>query len=290
MFAALCAAVGSQALESANIVGYNTKAVDAAKFYILGPQFEATDGTADINKIISGVTGVSQDENPSTFTTLAPHIQVPNAMGAYDKYYYLTDGYYDSGKVDGSGDPIYEQKAGWCDSDGVIAGDDVAGVDGVLPAGVAIWIKDVQAAESFQQAGQVPVDSEVIQTVPTTFVLRTYPFPTEFNLNDTNKVVFTGLAGVSQDEDSNFTQHAPHIQVPNAAGAYDMYYYLTDGYYATGEVDGAGDPIYDQKAGWCDSDGVIAGDEVAGVTGIVPVGQGFWAKGVGSAFSVTFKK
>ena len=61
MFAAAVAAglVAFGEIESNNTVGYNTKAVDAAKFYILGVQFEATDGTTDINKLVSGFTGES---------------------------------------------------------------------------------------------------------------------------------------------------------------------------------------------------------------------------------------
>ena len=132
-------------MESSNIVGYNTKDVTAAKFYILGPQFEATDGTADINKIISGVTGVSVEDN---FTATAPHIQVPNAKGAYDLYYYLTDGYYATGEVDGAGDPVYAQKAGWCDDGGVIAGDEACSCDGVVPVGQGFWTKGVNSTFS----------------------------------------------------------------------------------------------------------------------------------------------
>ena len=278
-------------MESANIVGYNTKDVTAAKFYILGVPFEATDGTTDINKLASGFTGVSQEVLGDSFTAVAPQIQMPNAGGGYDIYYYLTDGYYATGEVDGGGDPVYAQKPGWCDFNGVIAGDDVAELDGLLTAGVAMWVKDVQNSEAFQTAGQVLNDSDLTVNAPANFTLRANAFPVVFNLNDTNKVVFAGLAGVSQNELGDvFTASAPQIQVPNVGGGYDIYYYLTDGYYATGEVDGGGDPVYAQKPGWCDFNGVIAGDDVAELDGNVPTGQGFWTKGVGSAFTITFKK
>ena len=287
--AALCAAVGASALESANTVGFDTKACTAAKFYIFGIQFEATDGTMDINKLASGFTGVSQDELGDSFTAAAPQIQVPNGIG-YDVYYYLTDGYYATGEVDGAGDPVYAQKAGWCDFNGIIAGDEAADLNGVLTSGVAMWVKDVQNTETFQAAGQVPNESTVMVSAPQNFTLRANAFPLAFNLNDASKVTFAGLTGVSQDElGDNFTASAPQIQVPNGIG-YDVYYYLTDGYYATGEVDGSGDPVYAQKAGWCDFNGIIAGDEAADLTGNVASGLGFWTKGVGSAFSMTFKK
>ncbi len=284
---AAAAAISAFAIESANTVGYNAKAVEAAKFAILGVQFEATDGTTDINKIISGVTGVSQDELGENFVASAPHIQVPNGVG-YDLYYYLTDGYYATGEIE-DGEDVYAQKPGWCDFNGIIAGDAAADADGVLIPGVAIWIKDPNLAESFLQAGQVPSDSTLQISVPATFALRANAFPIEFNLNDTSKVTFSGLTGVSQDElGEDFVLSAPHIQVPNGVG-YDLYYYLTDGYYATGEIED-GEEVYAQKPGWCDFNGIIAGDAAADATGIVPAGAGFWAKGVGSTFSITFTK
>ena len=72
--------------------------------------------------------------------------------------------------------------------------------------------------------------------------------------------------------------------MPNMA--IDVYYYLSDGFY----IDEKGNES--EKAGWCDKSGTIAGNDAAGalVTGIVPAGVGFWAKGVGSAFSMTFLK
>ena len=62
--------------------------------------------------------------------------------------------------------------------------------------------------------------------------------------------------------------------------------YLTDGFY----VDANGNES--EKPGWCDSAGTIAGDDEAGalVSGDVPAGFGFWTKGVGSAFTLKFKK
>lgn len=262
------------AIESSNIVGYQTKEVAAGKFAILGVQFEATDGTTDINKLISGVTGVSQLEDEN-FAKLAPQIQVPNAKGAYDYYYYLNDGWYDNGTTDGAFKP------GWCDQNGMIAGEDGADADGVLIPGVAVWIRDLNTA-TFQQAGQVPTD-QVTVDVPATFVLRANAFPVAFDLNDTTKVSFEGLKGVNQLEDENFAKTAPQIQVPNAKGAYDYYYYLNDGWYDNGTLDGA------FKPGWCDQNGMIAGEDGADADGIVPAGFGFWAKGVGSEFRITFK-
>ena len=279
--AAAIAMVAAADIESSNVVGYQNKALDAGKFYILGVQFEGMDGTMDINKIVSGLSGVDYDED-GAFTATAPHIQVPNVKGGYDLYYYLNNGYY----VDAQGNDA--EKPGWCDMNGTIAGDTAAGavVSGIMTPGVAAWVKDVGAAETFVQAGQVPSVSEVSVVAPVAFALRTHAFPVAFNLNDASKVTFSGLAGVDYDEDGAFTTTAPHIQVPNAKGGYDLYYYLNNGYY----VDAQGNDA--EKPGWCDMNGTIAGDTAAGavVSGDVPAGQGFWTKGVGGTFTVTFKK
>ena len=81
-----------------------------------------------------------------------------------------------------------------------------------------------------------------------------------------------GVKGVDWDADDVWMTTAPQIQVPNG-GAYTTYYYLNDGY------------VDDEttKQGWCDAVGNIVDD-------IIPVAQGFWTKGVGSAFTLTFKK
>jgi len=281
MFAAAVAAgfaAFGEGLESSNTVGFNTKAVEAAKFYILGVQFEATDGTMDINKLVTGFTGESQLQNEN-FTATAPQIQIPNSTtGGYDVYYYLVDGWYDNGTEDG------DFKPGWCDSNGVIAGDAESDLDGVIPAGVGMWVKDVLNSENFQQAGQVPADSSVAVSAPANFTLRTNPFPIAFNLNDSTKVTCANLTA-GDIEDDDFTSKASQIQVPNATtGGYDVYYYLSNGWYDNGTEDG------DFKPGWCDSNGVIAGDAEADLDGNITAGQGFWTKGVGATFTMTFTK
>ena len=137
MFATAVAAAGlAYGVESSNVVGYNTKELTAGKFAIGAFQFEATDGTLDINKIVSGLEGADYDD-AFAFRATAPQVQVPNARGDYDVYYYLSDGYY----ADENGNDAY--KAGWCDMYGTIAGDDTAGaiVDGVVPANVGFWAK-----------------------------------------------------------------------------------------------------------------------------------------------------
>ena len=210
----------------------------------------------------------------------APQVQVPNGVG-YDVYYYLNDGYY----IDENDEE--QVKPGWCDAYGTIAGNVAANaeVDGILTPGISAWVKDVGADEAFVQAGQVPADASVVVGAPVAFALRANVFPVAFNLNDTAKVEFSGLTPAVFDDAYSFRATAPQIQVPNGIG-YDVYYYLEDGYY----IDENGEELV--KPGWCDAYGTIAGNVAANaeVSGDVIAGQGFWTKGVGSAFTMTFKK
>lgn len=135
------------------------------------------------------------------------------------------------------------------------------------------------------QAGQVPSENVTIDA-PATFALRANSFPVQFDLNDAAMVEYTGLAAGQYDDAFAFRTTAPQIQVPNANGTYDIYYYLQDGFY----IDDNGNE--GEKPGWCDMYGTIAGNDAAGavVSGVVPAGVGFWTKGVGGSFSITFKK
>ena len=79
---------------SSSKVGYNTDSLTGGKFYIKAAQFQDVQkGTATLNSIMNGLTGVDFDEN-LTFQTTAPQIQVQKTTGAgYDLYYYLNDAY-----------------------------------------------------------------------------------------------------------------------------------------------------------------------------------------------------
>ena len=243
-----------------SIVGYTAKEAAKGKFIILGVQFEGVQGGTKINDLISGVTGVDWDADLNYVLT-APQIQVPAASG-YTTYYYLNDGWYDDGTEDGA------TKAGWCDSEGAI-------VDDELTPGVAMWAKSVGDDASINVAGAVSEDDSADIDCPATFALRANIFPVSAQLN-TSAMTATGISGVDWDADLNYVLTAPQIQVPAASG-YTTYYYLNDGWYDDGTEDGA------TKAGWCDSEGAIVNDAI-------PAAQGFWTKGVGSAFKLVFSK
>ncbi len=83
-----------------------------------------------INDILSGVEGVDFDAGLA-FTKTAAQIQIPNAKGAYDTYYYLNDGWYNDGTAEGV------IKAAWCDGGGNLVD---AEITLVLPLGSRVFL------------------------------------------------------------------------------------------------------------------------------------------------------
>ena len=87
---ALCAAVSSQALESANTVGYTTREMGNT-FKIAAAQFESTAGlTQKINDFVAcqhpgqiWEGDMADYEEKDGWKNSAPQIQVPNAGGGY---------------------------------------------------------------------------------------------------------------------------------------------------------------------------------------------------------------
>ena len=263
MLAVGAAVIGTVAMAdvvSSSVVGYTGKDSEKGKFIILGAQFEQVTGGTKIDGLISGISGVDLDDD-GAFLLTAPQIQIP-VSGGYITRYYLNDGWYDKGNDD------WIQKAGWCDSDGLIATDEYT-------QGVAMWFKSVGEDANVVVAGAVPDSDQVSVDCPATFALRANAYPIALTLNS-EKMAVSGIAGVDLDDDGAFLLTAPQIQIP-VTGGYITRYYLNDGWYDKGNDD------WIQKAGWCDSDGLIVSDEI-------PVAQGFWTKGVGSSFTMTFNK
>ena len=227
---------------------------------MLGAQFEQVTGGTAIDGLITGVNGVAYDAE-GVFEATAPQIQVPTA-GGYDIRYFLTDGWYQ----DAEGNDAY--KAGWCNEAGEIC-------DTEVTPGVAIWLKSVDADVQVTVAGAVPEVDSVSVECPKVFSLRANAYPMAITLN-TDAMKFVNIAGVDYDAESAFEGTAPQMQIPTAGG-YDIRYYLNDGWYQDAE----GNDAY--KAGWCNEAGELSAD-------VIPVAQGFWLKGNGSTFTVTFTK
>lgn len=226
------------------------------KFVIKSLGFEnVSDASTDVNDILKGFTGVNYDDD-FNFQKTAPQIQVLNAVGGYDIYYYLNDGYVD--------DETFVE--GWCDGAGTL-------VNLEITPGTAFWVKVPGGDTATTAAGAVSNESSVDVDVPANkFTLLGNAFPIAVTLNGS---AFTSddIVGVDYDDDFNFQKTAPQIQVLNAVGGYDVYYYLNDGY-----VD---DETF--VKGWCDGAGTLVTDTTIGV------GEGFWVKSA-AAMTATFNK
>ena len=83
MFAAAAIAAGAAMAVESQIVGYETKAIDAGAWYMIGCGFEKTDGQAfDIQEFITGQSTDWEAENCAT-------IMVPTPEGGLITYQYL---------------------------------------------------------------------------------------------------------------------------------------------------------------------------------------------------------
>ena len=253
-------------MASANVVGYANKAVPANTFVQAGAQFfDVASDTLILDKVMSGLAGVDYDD-AAAYTGTAPHIQVVGTDGVPAMYYYLNDGWYDNGTADG------DFKAGWCDSAGNI-------VDLEITPGMGFWLKNAASeSQNMIGAGAVSaVDSFDVKAPASVFSINANVYPMSVNFNDATKVAFPDIVGVDYDDAAAYTGTAPHIQVVGTDGVPAMYYYLNDGWYDNGTVDG------DFKAGWCDSAGNI-------VDLVIPVQSGFWVKATTGELTFTYKK
>ena len=262
MFMAAVAAAGlAFGVESANVVGYSSKNVEAGKFYLIGVQFNdstsATKGSIDMNELIQ----LSDTITPGTYDASfvgAPEMQVLNAAGTgYDMYYYISDA------TDSDDNPLGYNC--WADSDGY----ELTDAD-KLVMGKGFWFKAAQAG-TITVKGEVKAEADATVAFPANaFFIMSNPFPKAFSFAD---VTTTGITPGTYD--ASFVG-ASEIQVLNAAATgYDMYYYISDA------TDSSDDPVGYNC--WADSDGyILEGNQVE-------AGASFWIKG-NAAGSIGFTK
>lgn len=264
MFAAAVAAgmvAFGDAIESANIVGYTTKAVEAGKYYLIGTQFDKAStesaGSIDLNDLLKLSGTITAGEYDNDFVT-APQIQVLNAAGGYTKYFYISDGTYD----DGEDTPLGFDA--WCDVDGYEL---TAAAKFAL--GKGFWFKSPVANGTITAAGQVSeVASTTLNFEANKYAILCNPYPVAVALQSLTTSATPGLY------DDDFAT-APQIQVLNAAGGYTKYFYISDGTYDDGEDTPLG------FNAWCDVDGY----ELEGTQ--IEAGAAFWIKAP-AAGTVTF--
>ena len=277
--AAVAAAGGLMAIESANTVGFTTADVPKGEFGQLAVQFEKTGGgNATVDQLFKGeITGVAADfdsnfEVTSESKQQAAQIQV--WTGSEYNYYYYFSNAWDPTLNDGEGGEV----AAW--ADGIIG--EVA-TDTIAP-GQAIWVKATTANTHIVQAGQV-YDGSYEKSCPKgEFIMIANTMPTALDLNDATQIEFAGLTAIAADFDSNFEvtsaskQSAAQIQV--WTGSEYVYYYYFNNAWDPSLNGGEGAEV----TAW--ADGIIG--EV--VIDKIPVGQGFWLKATTSATTVTVNK
>ena len=252
MFAAVAAAAGSlMAIESANVVGYNTQAVQGDKLYCIGLQFADVGVAGDLASIAklstSGVTPGAYD----TMGTDAPCIMIYNGVG-YDYFYYISDAY------DADGNEV----TAWADNNG-----DEATTQKALGTGCWLRIPAGKATDgSVTESGEVnDADTSTIN-IANGLTLASSPYPVALNMA---KVTTSGLVAGAYD---TMGTEAPCIMTYNGVG-YNYYYYISDAYDADGN----------EVTAWADNNG----DAVTGE--ITAVGEAFWVRS-GSAGTLTIAK
>ena len=256
--AAVAAAGGLMAIESANTVGYTTQAwMNKGTYYMMGMQFETTTGgSVKLNDIDFGdMTGPLYD-SANQFRASAPQVQLafPNSEGT-TTYYLLADG---NETFDGPG---------WTDQNGNPANPDVS-------AALGFWYRNTTStAPSFTTAGQVVPDSPFEKTYNASWRMLVNPFPVDTKLSDIDFGEILSTAPV-YDSANGFRSTATAIQVPFAnSEGFTTYYFLKDG------DENFTDP------GWTDQNGNPVDED----TIVIPAGRGAWFKG-NQALTLTFTK
>ena len=273
--AALCAAVGASALESANTVGYvNVQTVEAAKNYIIGTQFESIGDTAN-QVFLDDLLTLSSTLTPGTWTdgdlTLgnAPKVMIFNGVG-YDYYYYIDnatyDEYYKGEFVDYA---EYPNNPCWATAEGIA----LKPYDVKMSLANGFWFRSPTTAGSLTINGQVTVAESVsVDIANAKNALVSSPFPITLKFS---KITVTGqTVGTWTDGDLTLGG-APKLMIFNGVG-YDYYYYIDnatyDEYYKGDFVDYA---EYENNPCWATAEGIAL--DPYDVT--IDAGKGFWARG-----------
>ena len=252
------AGLGLAQVESVNIVGYETKALVAGDFNMIGGAFNSVgkDGYS-LNRDFKG-------ENLTAGTDLftADTILIHDATtGGYTTYYLYEY------------DPTYpDYPAGWYNAI-TEASFDTDYPNG-LPAGSSFWYlaKATTVNASVTFSGDVPMGASYTKDlVRGDFNMVANPYPVALNLNDATQVTLTGAtAGPGVLSSDTILIHDA------TTGGYTTYYLYE------------GDPDY--QAGWYNagSDELFETDYPDGL----PAGTPFWyvAKAGTGDFSITFLK
>ena len=249
------AGLGLAQVESVNIVGYETKALVAGEFNMLGGTFTGVGKAGySLNRDFKGENLTAGPDSLSADTILIHNA----ATGIYTTYYlYEGDGEYPAGWYNAGSEE-------WFDDD----------YPNGLPAGSSFWYvakaTTVNAKVTF--SGDVPMGASYTKNlVRGEFNMVASPYPVALKLNDAAQVTLTGAtAGAGSDT-------ADTIKIHDATtGGYTTYYlYEGDGTYQAGWYNAVSDELFED-------------DFPNGL----PAGKPFWyvAKAGTGDFSITFLK
>ena len=138
-----------------NAVGYTNRDMPQ-EFRLIGVPFEATDGTANINKVMPYQSAIEIDweteddeEFVASFQPVAPQIQLQRVEddavgpeGTYQTYWYVSNAFFQWGE----GDDDYNFIPGWCDMGGTYADvEQTEDFPGVIGVNAGFWTKGVKS-------------------------------------------------------------------------------------------------------------------------------------------------
>ena len=241
--AALTAGIALADVTSQNVVGYNTKNLQAETWYIVSFQFAGVgdNATVDLNKVFksSGIKATSWNDGDCDNGRSA-EIQVRQKNGTYKHYYYISDG-----------TDLDDEDLGydcWCDADGY-----PLDTDDIIALGNGAWMYIPNYSTLAGETPSISVSGEVFAqaTLGVDVVgnlewnLIGNPWPIALDLN--TKLDMEGFIPGSWNDGDCDTGNCTEIQVRQLNGTYKHFYYISDGTDLDDE-----DLGYDC---WCDADG-----------------------------------
>ena len=238
--AAAAVACGSLlAIESSNIVGYQSNNLVAGKFNLISLPFAGvTGGNSKITEAMSGSWfGGETSEDGDLIKVWNP------TVSGYTAYYYYTD---DSHEYDG-----------WYDESGSFYFDDCEeNADGLEPGWTAWYRSRGTTAPSVTMSGAVAPEDDISFTIyGGGFNLIANPFPTAFQPNTKTQVDWGAIHGGETSNDGDLIK-----LWDSSVSGYTAYYYYTDDSHE-----------YD---GWYDESGSYYFEQVH--PNGIPAGQPFW--------------
>ena len=236
---AAAAAIGAFAIESANVVGYNTVTINK-EYTILGIPFTGTTGSAmSIQDAVPYSAGMTKGAAAST----ADCIQIMDESGNYETYFMFNG---------------YKAKAAVSGGDGKwVKSTEAAVSTKTMPAGTPFWYvaKNYATPYTITVAGQVLSTDESQTPLNVTYQLIANPYPCDLPLNN-------GIPYIDGMTKSNAASGADNIQIMDDDGNYATYF-MCNGLKGKGTVTGG-----DGK--WVkDSESVVS-------TAVLPMGKGGW--------------